>query len=193
MTTLEGSNALKKLGMDLKRSCLDHNLYGRFASIKLIIVVDFWPVFYYRLIEYCLENRSVLRRLLRLFLLPLKPIIEGASGARIYADSKIGGGLLLHQSSGVVIAPGVEIGEDCTLFSGACIVYKANNQGFASPKLGRNVKLTVGCKVIGNVVIGDNVTVGANAVVTKDVPDNSVVVGIPAQIIDARLPRGTNK
>ena len=83
----------------------------------------------------------------------------------------------------MVIAPGAELGENCTLFSGACIVYKANNQGFASPKIGDNVKMTVGCKVIGNVMIGNNVTVGANAVVTKNIPDNAVVVGIPAQII----------
>lgn len=186
MSTVERSNAFKKLKMDVERSCLDHNLSGRFASMKLLIVVDFWPVLYFRLIEYCLEKNGVIRRILRMLLLPLKPIIEGASGARIYTDSKIGGGLLLHQSSGVVIAPGVELGENCTLFSGACIVYKANNQGFASPKIGRNARLTVGCKVIGNVIIGDNVTVGANAVVTKDVPDNAVVVGIPAQIINAR-------
>lgn len=183
MSTMKCNNALQKLKMDVQRSCLDHSLHGRFASIKLLIVVDFWPVLYYRLIEYCLENKGFPRRLFRFFLLPFKPIIEGASGARIYAESKIGGGLLLHQSSGVVIAPGAELGENCTLFSGACVVYKANNQGFASPKIGNNVKMTVGCKVIGNVMIGNNVTVGANAVVTKNIPDNAVVVGIPAQII----------
>jgi serine O-acetyltransferase len=183
MFIFEGSSAIEKLKMDVRRSCLDHNLHGHYASFKLMIVVDFWPVLYFRLIEYCFESKGIARRLLRAFLLPFKPIVEGASGARIYADAKIGGGLLLHQSSGVVIAPGAELGENCTLFSGACVVYKANNQGFASPKIGSNVRLTVGCKVIGNVVIGDNVTVGANAVVTKNVPDDSVVVGIPAQII----------
>lgn len=183
MSRLEGNSAIDKLKMDVQRSCLDHNLHGHYSSLKLLIVVDFWPVLYYRLIEYCHENKGIVRRFYRALLLPFKPLVEGASGARIYADAKIGGGLLLHQSSGVVIAPGSELGENCTLFSGACVVYKANDQGFASPKIGNNVRLTVGCKVIGNVVVGDNVMVGANAVVTKNVPNNSVVVGIPAQIL----------
>lgn len=183
MPTIERSWAIQKLKMDVQRFCIDHSLQGRFSSIKLIIVVDFWPVFYYRLIEYCLEKKGFFRRLFRFFLMPFKPVIDGASGSRIYTDSTIGGGLLLHQSSGVVIAPGAVLGENCTLFSGACVVFKANNQGFASPIIGNNVKLTVGSKVIGNVVIGNNVTVGANAVVTQDIPDNSIAVGIPAHVI----------
>lgn len=183
MHVAKRSRALKKLKMDVARSCLDHGLQGVFSSLKLLIIVDFWPVFYYRLIEFCQEENSFFRRILRFFLVPLKPLVEGASGARIYAESKIGGGLLLHQSSGVVIAPGAELGENCTLFSGACIVYKANDKGFGSPKIGNNVRLTVGCKVIGSVVVGNNVTIGANAVVTKSIPDGAVAVGIPAQII----------
>ncbi|MBV5341863.1 MAG: hypothetical protein J0665_20290 [Deltaproteobacteria bacterium] len=186
MSAIKTIGAIEKLKMDVRRSCFDHGLRGKFASLKLMIVVDFWPVFYYRLIEYCTENKDFSRRFLRFFLMPLKPLIEGASGARIYAESKIGGGLLLHQSSGVVIAPGAELGENCTLFSGSCIVYKANDQGFGSPKIGNNARLTVGCKVVGNVVVGNNVTVGANAVVTKNVPDGAVVVGIPAQIISIK-------
>jgi len=186
MSTIEPKSALQKLKMDVRRSCIDHSLHGRFATVKLMIVVDFWPVLYFRLIEHCLEKKGFARRMLQLCLCVLKPLVEGASGSRIYAEAIIGGGLLLHQSSGVVIAPGTVLGENCTLFSGACIVYKANNQGFASPKIGNNVKLTVGCKVIGNVTIGNNVTVGANAVVTKNIPDDSVVVGIPAQIVNLK-------
>lgn len=186
MLKTERGGALHKLSMDVERSCRDHNLKGSFRLMKLLIIVDFWPVLYYRLTEYCRERRNIAGRLLQIFLLPFKPIVEGASGARIYAESKIGGGVLLHQSSGVVIAPGAELGENCTLFSGACIVYKANDQGFAAPKIGSNVRLTVGCKIIGNVKIGDGVIVGANAVVTKDVPDHSVVAGIPARVVYTR-------
>lgn len=186
MSRNESSNALQKLKMDVRRSCLDHNLNGSFSFMKLIIVVDFWPILFYRLSEYCREKNNFSRRLFKIFLIPFKPIVDGASGSRIYAESEIGGGLLLHQASGVVIAPGAVLGENCTLFSGACIVYKANNQGFNSPKIGNNVRLTVGCKVIGNVTVGNNVTVGANSVVTKNVPDYAVVVGIPSQIIHSK-------
>ncbi len=51
------------------------------------------------------------------------------------------------------------------------------------PTIGDNVIITAGAKVIGGVKIGDNVTVGANAVVLKDVPNNCVVVGVPARIV----------
>ncbi len=51
------------------------------------------------------------------------------------------------------------------------------------PFIGNNVKIATGAKVLGGIRIGNNVTIGANAVVLKDVPDNAVVVGIPARII----------
>ena len=178
---MQAKSAMQKLKMDTVRFCSDHNLRSGLSSLKLILVVDYWPVLYYRLIEYCREKKVLWRRLLRLLLLPFKPVIEGFSGARIYVDSTIGGGILLHQSSGVVIAPGVVLGENCTFFSGACVVFKANDKGNASPRVGNNVRLMVGCKVIGDVTIGDNVSVGANAVVIKSIPENCVAVGIPAR------------
>jgi len=184
MQSCSAKSAMKKLRMDVVRSCDDHNLHGGLSSFKLLLVVDFWPVLYFRLIEHCRENKGFFRRLIRLLLLPFKPIVDGFSGARIYADSIIGGGLLLHQSSGVVIAPGVVLGENCTFFSGACVVYKANDKGNASPRIGNNVKLMVGCKIIGDVIIGDNVSVGANAVVIKSIPENCIAVGIPARWAD---------
>lgn len=183
---MQTKSAMQKLMMDTVRFCGDHNLSGGLSSFKLILVVDFWPVLYYRLIEFCREKKGLLRRLLRLFLLPFKPVVDGFSGARIYVDCTIGGGILLHQSSGVVIAPGVVLGENCTFFSGACVVYKANDKGNASPRVGNNVRLMVGCKVIGDVTIGDNVSVGANAVVTTSIPENGIAVGIPARYIEKR-------
>lgn len=54
------------------------------------------------------------------------------------------------------------------------------------PSIGNNVHIKAGAKVIGNVHIGDDVIIGANAVVVKDVPSHSIVVGIPAKIIKVR-------
>lgn len=175
-------SSLDKLKMDFERSCHDHNLHGKMAYLKILLVVDFYPVAYFRLVEYCREKNSVFRKILKILLLFMKPFIEGFSGARIYSDAMIEGGLLLHQSSGVVIAPGSVIGKNCTLFSGACVVYKANYQGFAAPIIGDNVKLMVGSKVVGNVTVGNESFVAANAVVVADVPEYSIAVGVPAQV-----------
>lgn len=56
--------------------------------------------------------------------------------------------------------------------------------GKGSPRIGNNVIIFSGAKIVGNVVIGDNAVVGANAVVTHDIPDNAVAVGIPAKVIN---------
>lgn len=55
--------------------------------------------------------------------------------------------------------------------------------GGGTPVIGDNVKIGTGAKIIGGVTVGNNVFIGANAVVVKDVPDNCVVGGVPAKII----------
>ena len=75
------------------------------------------------------------------------------------------------------------MGHDVTIFQG-CTTGKnfgGNHSGY--PTIGDNVILFAGCKVLGKVKIGNNVIVGANAVVTHDVPDDCVVAGVPARIV----------
>jgi serine O-acetyltransferase len=91
----------------------------------------------------------------------------------------IGAGLFIqHGFSTIVMA---DIGENCWINQQVTIGYKDKS---GRPQLGNNVRVTAGAKVIGNIKVGDNVTVGANAVVVKDVPNNCVVVGVPAYIIN---------
>ncbi len=73
------------------------------------------------------------------------------------------------------------MGEWCTVTGGVVVGNRGSQQN--RPTIGNNVSLTLGCKVIGLIHIGDNVIVGPNSVVVKDVPANSVVSGIPARII----------
>jgi serine O-acetyltransferase len=90
----------------------------------------------------------------------------------------IGAGLFIqHGFSTIIMA---DIGENCWINQQVTIGYKDKT---SRPKIGNNVRITAGAKVIGGVTIGDNVTVGANAVVVKNVPDNCVVVGVPAYIV----------
>ncbi|WP_013325131.1 serine O-acetyltransferase [Gloeothece verrucosa] len=90
----------------------------------------------------------------------------------------IGAGLFIqHGFSTIIMA---DIGENCWINQQVTIGYKDKS---GRPKIGNNVRITAGAKVIGAIEIGDNVTVGANAVVVKNVPSNCVVVGVPAYII----------
>jgi serine O-acetyltransferase len=88
--------------------------------------------------------------------------------------------MLVHTSFGIMIADGVVIGDDCRIYNGVCLVNKANFRREGQPRIGNNVTLGVGCKVLGGVTIGDNVVVGANAVVLRDVPSGQMAIGVPA-------------
>lgn len=93
----------------------------------------------------------------------------------------IGPGLLFeHGFSTIVFAS--KIGANCCINQQVTI--GAGRGG--APVLGNNVRVYAGAKIIGNVVIGDDVVVGANAVVVKDVPSHSIVAGVPAKVIKRR-------
>lgn len=87
---------------------------------------------------------------------------------------------------GIVIGAYVKIGKNCTIYQNVTLGRKNQDEDFA-PSIGNNVTIYSGAKVIGNVKIGNNVVIGANSVVTKDVPDNSVVAGVPAKIIKGNV------
>lgn len=171
---------LAKLQQDSAVFCRELRLNFR---IKLLLVVDFWPVCYFRIIEHCLRRKTWSCRMFRYLLLPLRPLIQGLSGSRIYQGAEIGGGLFLHHSVGVVIAPTVSIGENCMIYTGCCLVHKANGTDEAGPTIADNVRLMTGSKIIGPVTIGSHAVVGANAVVLKDVPAHAIAVGVPARLL----------
>ncbi len=90
----------------------------------------------------------------------------------------IGGGLFIQHGFATVIAAR-RLGRHCFVNQQVTIGYN----GTEAPVIGDNVTVTCGAKVIGGVKVGDNVVVGANSVVVKDVPADSVVVGVPAFIV----------
>jgi len=89
-----------------------------------------------------------------------------------------GAGLCLVHYGTIVVSPLARIGENCR-------IHPSSSIGFfnGAPTLGNNVYIGPGAKLFGQIVIGDNVTIGANAVVNSDIPGNVTVGGIPAKII----------
>ena len=88
------------------------------------------------------------------------------------------------KNKGIFISDYVHVGKGATLFQQVTIGIKDYDHGLDKvPTLADNVTVGAGAKVLGPIKIGNNVTIGANAVVTKDIPDNAVVVGNPGKII----------
>jgi serine O-acetyltransferase len=110
------------------------------------------------------------------------------TGIEIHPRAKIGKNLFIDHGMGVVIGETSEIGDNVTIYhmvtlGGISPSINSNDQRGSKrhPTLMDNVVVGSGAQVLGPVVVGKNAKIGANAVVTKDVPENAVMVGIPAK------------
>ncbi len=120
----------------------------------------------------------VIRHILILMYIPLAWFIRGFAGVNIPTQAEIGPGLCIHTWSGVFLPPG-KIGSNCLVQHGVVI-------NWGVKEIGDRVRFGPGAKVIKPVRIGHGAYIGANAVVMDDVPDNAVMVGIPARVVKIR-------
>ena len=102
------------------------------------------------------------------------------------ASCRIGKGTkFAYGGIATVIHARAEIGENCVI--GQCCTIGGRSKHYEVPKIGDNVYIGAGAKILGPVVIGKNSIIGAGAIVLNDVPDNCVVVGCPAKIIKSNI------
>ena len=87
---------------------------------------------------------------------------------------------LPHGINGIIIHPSVMVGSNVTILHQVTLGTRHINKG---PKIGNNVFIGAGAKILGDIIVGDNAKIGANAVVLTDVPANCTAVGNPARII----------
>ncbi|HEY3347076.1 MAG TPA: serine O-acetyltransferase, partial [Nitrospirota bacterium] len=105
------------------------------------------------------------------------------TGIEIHPGAQIGGHFFIDHGMGVVIGETSEIGEHVVLFQGVTLGGTGKERGKRHPTLGSHVVIGAGAKILGGITIGDNVKVGANAVVLKSVPAHSTVVGVPGRVV----------
>lgn len=151
----------------------------RFTPNKGSILHTYWSSKSFRIICWFRLGGGINKLLSKFARTILHRIILGDNVLELH--TKIGKGFFLAHPIGIVINDEAIIGDYVWVYQNVTI---AKMYGKGSPIIGNNVLLFAGAKIIGNVKIGNNVVVGANAVVTHDVPDNAVVVGIPAKVIN---------
>lgn len=105
------------------------------------------------------------------------------TGVDIHPAATIGEGLFIDHAIGVVIGETAVIGEDVTMYHGATLGGRSDSLGQRHPTVGNRVMIGAGAKVLGPVTIGDDCRIGANAVVVRDVPAGSVIVGVPGRVL----------
>jgi serine O-acetyltransferase len=116
-------------------------------------------------------------------------VVEMAAGIKIWIDADIGPGLYIGHFGNVFIGP-IKMGKFCNVSQENSIGFAGRGEHFGVPEVGDFVYVAPGAKVVGKIRIGNHVAIGANAVVTKDVPDDAVVGGVPAKVISMESSRG---
>jgi serine O-acetyltransferase len=165
--------------------------YQRYASkclsgrerLYLIFEQGLWAIFFYRFSRWAKSIKiPVVGFLIRFLAFLFFKLSEMIAGVSLPMSADIGQGFYVGHFGPVIIHSDAKIGENCAVGPGVVIGTRgAGSKGV--PRLGNNVYVGVGAKILGDIIIGDNVKIGANSVVLKNVPDNATVVGIPARII----------
>lgn len=138
-------------------------------------------------------SNALWRRGLRTSARILSSISRTFTGVDIHPEAKIGRRVFIDHATGVVIGQTAEVGDDVVIFHGVTLGGVAMTPGKRHPTVGNHVMLGAGSKILGPITVGCGAKVGANAVVTKDVPEDSVAIGIPATIHKAGQKREERK
>jgi serine O-acetyltransferase len=101
----------------------------------------------------------------------------------IHPAARLGRGIMIDHATGVVIGETAVVGDDVSMLHGVTLGGTGKEDEDRHPKIGRGVLLSVGAKVLGNIVIGEYSRVGAGSVVLKPVPPHTTVAGVPARVI----------
>lgn len=113
-------------------------------------------------------------------------IARWLTGIEIHPGAMIGRRFFIDHGMGVVIGETAVIGDDCTLYHGVTLGGTSWQKGKRHPTLADDVVVGAGAKVLGPIEIGSGARIGSNAVVVRDVPPNSTVVGVPGRLIERK-------
>ena len=116
----------------------------------------------------------------------LKVLSEILTGIELPCEVTLGRRFRIDHFGGIVISGDVIFGDDCVIRNGVTVGLRHTGQRGA-PVLGNRVDIGAGAKILGSICVGDDVAIGANAVVLTDVPANSIAVGVPARVIPRRM------
>lgn len=104
------------------------------------------------------------------------------TGIEIHPAAKIGSGLFIDHGMGIVIGETAEVGQNVSLLQGVTLGGTSNKREKRHPTLGDHVMVGAGAKILGGFTIGAGSRIGAGSVVVREVPENSVVVGVPGRV-----------
>ena len=149
--------------------------FFRYPNFKCLIL--------YRICKY-LKNCKLLKYTVFPFAYVYHITCSNKYGIIIPLNATIGPGIRIEHFGGIIFNNQIIIGKNCNIHNDVVFGYIPRGNKKGSPiSIGNNTYIGPGAKLLGSIVVGDNVVIGANTVVTKDIPDNCTVFGIPGRII----------
>jgi len=139
-----------------------------------LVSQGFLAILVYRIFRWCYERRIPTQP----FRLVVERFVEVTCGVSIPVQASIGKGLRIHHFGSIIIHPEAVIGDHCTLYHDVTVGDLGLRGG--APRIGNNVMVGAGARLLGNIEVGDDSVIGANAVVLITVPPRSVAIGVPA-------------
>jgi len=142
----------------------------------------FWALVIYRFGRWRYTVKpAILRKLLSFVYKLLFKFIQIITGIELPCEAEIGENFIIDHFGGIVISGYAKFGNNCRIRNGVVVGLK-NTENPIAPTIGNDVDIGTGAKILGAITIGDRVTIGANAVVIRDIPSDAIAVGIPATI-----------
>ena len=142
----------------------------------------FWVMAVYRFGRWRYSVRpALLRKLMSLAYHVAYKLVQVLTGIELPCEVEIGRNFVIDHFGGIVVSGYAKFGDDCRIRPGV-VVGLARVDDPCAPVIGNHVDIGTGAKLLGRIRIGNNVLIGANAVVVTDVPDDSIAVGVPAAI-----------
>ena len=173
MTTISLFQLMKE---DLQ-AARNHDPAARSSLEVFLAYPTVHAVWAYRIAHAAWNKSDKLKLSARVF----SQVMRGITGVEIHPGAKLGRRLFIDHGMGVVIGETAEVGEDVVIFHGTTLGGTSTEPGKRHPTIGNRVMIGSGAKVLGPIHVGDDVQIGANAVVVKDVPNCNTAVGIPAK------------
>jgi serine O-acetyltransferase len=142
----------------------------------------FWAMVVYRFGRWRYGIRPViLRKFFSLIYHVLFKFVQIITGIQMPCEVDVGRNFVIDHFGGIIVSGYTKFGDNCRIRNGVVIGIRRIEEK-AAPIIGNNVDIGAGAKLLGPIRIGDNVLIGANAVVISDVPNNSIAIGVPAVV-----------
>lgn len=168
-------------------SVLDRDPAAKSAIEVVLTYSGFHALQIHRLAHWLHErDRPLLARI-------VSQVNRWVTQVEIHPAAKIGSGLFIDHGSGVVIGETAEVGNDVTILQGVTLGGTGKATGKRHPTIEDGVSIGTGAKLLGGFTVGAGSKIGANAVVLRDVPPNSTVVGVPGRVVVQNGRRTSNR